>query len=552
MQAAARWRRNARLVVRELRPGAFGLFNPERAGALFVDGFALALLEAVGTLGSRTDALRLLPESATTCPDVERAAGMRLDALERFGALLPEPALDPAPVLLIDPPCPPAMCGTPGPSKGLCYLASALEAQGAPRARILDLRSASATVGPERAAQAAHFARHVAHLHPRVIGLTAVSATIESACFIARLARATFPEACLVLGGPHASYAWQALLREEPALDVIVRGEGELSFPPLVREVCAAAGRAWCCQHLVGLAWRGTDGVPVTSGWSPWVEDLDALGIPRDREYVLNADEFEWPSARILTARGCTFQCSFCSTASFTGRRVRARGVQGVIDEIGARVAEGIRHFTFDDDIFTVNRKRTLALCDALRASAFGARITWGCNTRLDCVDERLIDALAAAGCRHVLFGVESGDAEIQGRFGKGRRSLHRFREKIVYLAQAGLEAQLNFILGLPGETRATLSALVDLIDGLPPQVTYAFNFLSVFPGTPLAENLDRLGLRPLGDTPRERYSITAPTVATPTLDADDQIDAYLRLRYFTATGCDTLRPTAHLTAGAA
>ncbi len=539
MASRARWRRNPGLVTHEMRPGTFGLFNPERSGALYVDRFALALLDSVCALGSRAQALDLLPAQR---PEIQAAAEQRLDALARFGAFDDTPEDEQAPVLLIDPPCPQSMCGAPGPSKGLCYLAAALEAQDAPRARLLDLRSVSAQVGTERAAQAAYWARHMVGLRPRVIGLTAVSATLDAALFIARLARATFPEACIVMGGPHASYEWQTLLRDEPSLDVVVRGEGELSFPPLVREVCAAVGRAWRCDHLAGLAWRGADGVPVTSGWSPWVEDLDTLGVPRDREYVLNADDFEWQTARVLTARGCTFQCAFCSTASFTGRRVRARGVAGVVEELGARVAEGILHFTFDDDIFTVDRRRSLALCEALRASPFGARITWGCNTRLDCIDEELIDALAAAGCRHVLFGVESGEAEIQARFGKGRRSLTRFREKILHLTAAGIEAQLNFILGLPGETRESLGALIDLVRGLPSQVTYAFNFLNVFPGTPLAADLERHGLRLLSGSAAARYSVTAPTLDTPTLSAADQIEAYLRLRYFIETGRDTLR----------
>lgn len=538
-----RVRRNPRLVVRPIKTGTWGLLNPDRSGALFLDRLGLALLEAADGLGSSEATRRLLVEGGGAPPEqLEALARERLDALERFGALVAEAPAEQAQVLLVDPPCPEAMCGNAGPSKGLCYLAVALQAAGGPRARILDLRSMSSQIGPERAAQAAYFARHAERLRPRVVGVTAVSATIESARFVAALAKLLFPEAFVVLGGPHASYEWASLLGQDAAIDAVVLGEGEITFPRLVDEVLRQGTAPWRFEHVPGLAWRGAHGVPLSSGWSPMVEDLDALPTPRERDVLLNADDYPRPVARILTARGCTFQCSFCSTATFTGRRIRWRSVERVLDEVRDCVQAGAVHFTFDDDIFTLNRARTLALCRALRAADFAGRLTWGCNTRLDCIDEELIDALHGAGCRFVLFGVESGDARIQARFGKGRRSLHRFREKIEYLSRAGLEAQLNFILGLPGEDRETLGALVELVAGLPRSVTYAFNFLNVFPGTPLARDLERLGLRHLHDAPRERFSITAPSVATPTLDAEAQIDAYLRLRWFCETGQDTLR----------
>jgi radical SAM superfamily enzyme YgiQ (UPF0313 family) len=541
MHEGARLRRNPKLVARAIRPGTWGLLNPERSGALFVDRLGLTLLEAADALGTREAVLEMLTPTAAVPADALAAlARERLDALERFGALASVPGAEGPEVLLVDPPCPDAMSGMPGPAKGLCFLAAVLEAAGGPRARILDLRSMSAQLGPERAAQAAYFTRYAARARPRVVGLTAVSATIDNARFLAALCKLMFPGVCVVVGGPHASYEWETLLRDEPAIDAVVLGEGEISFPRLVREVLAHPA-PWSFEHVPGVAWRGDDATPRSSGWSPVVEDLDALPVPRDRDYLLNAGDYPIQGVHVLTARGCPFNCSFCSTATFTGRRIRRRGIERIVAEIAAEARAGILHFSFDDDIFTVDRARALALCQALRTAEFAGHITWGCNTRLDCLDEELIDALAAAGCRFILFGVESGDAEVQGRFGKGPRTLRRFREKIEHLSRAGIEAQLNFILGLPGEDHHTLGAVVELARDLPRTVTYAFNFLNIFPGTPLSQDRERLGLRYLSDDPRERFSLTAPTVSTPTLSAEDQIDAYLRLRWFCETGDDTL-----------
>lgn len=543
MQTHAHWRRRPGLVVEAMEPGVWGVFNPERHGALFVDRLGLALLDAVDSLGDPQAAIAMLHAAgAERRPelDLEALAQARLAALERFGAIVADTPRTSPRVLLVDPPCSDELSGMPGPNKGLCSLAAVLE-QAHAHARVLDMRSLAGTLA-ERSAQAAYFTRYLASEQPDVVGFTAVSATIESACFLAQLTRVVRPDAFIVLGGPHASYEWQALLRAQPAVDAVVLGEGEISFPALVRRVFAGA-RGF--DDLTGVAFRGAQGMPVSTGWSPSIQDLDSLPVRRDSELLVNAADYERRGARLLTARGCTFKCSFCSTASFTGRRIRTRSVASVMAEVRALVEhDGITAFSFDDDIFTFDRARTLALCAALREASFAGQVSWGCNTRLDCIDETLIDALADAGCRFVLFGVESGDVEIQGRFGKGARSLHRFREKLLHLAARGIEAQLNFILGLPGENRATLRALVQLLRGLPAGTGYAFNFLNVFPGTPLEERREELGLRFLDEAPTARFNLTAPTVATPTLGAADQIDAYLRLRYLCETGRDTLGPT--------
>jgi tRNA A37 methylthiotransferase MiaB len=541
MPTNARLRRHPGLVIEALEAGTWGLFNPQRHGALFVDRLGLSLLEAVDSLGDPEAVVALAREAGQKRADVdvEALARARLAALTRFGALVADVPRGPARVLLVDPPCAVELSGMPGPNKGLCTLAALLEAEAGLYARVLDLRSMAGTLGPERSAQAAYFARYLATEQPDVVGFTAVSATIENASLLVTLTRLLSPAVFLVLGGPHASYEWRALLEALPALDAVVLGEGEVSFPQLVQRALAGARQF---PDVMGVAFRDDHGRPVSTGWSPSMQQLDSLPVRRDSTLLANAADYERRGARVLTARGCTFQCSFCSTASFTGRRIRTRSVARVVAEMEDLFRnEGITTFSFDDDIFTFDRGRTLALCAALRAACFAGQATWGCNTRLDCIDEALIDALAEAGCRHVLFGVESGDPGIQGRFGKGARSLHRFREKITYLAERGIEAQLNFILGLPGENRATLDALVQLLRGLPASVTYAFNFLNVFPGTPLERQFEALGLRFLDETPAARFNLTAPTVATPTLDAAAQIDAYLRLRYLCETGRDTL-----------
>jgi radical SAM superfamily enzyme YgiQ (UPF0313 family) len=130
-----------------------------------------------------------------------------------------------------------------------------------------------------------------------------------------------------------------------------------------------------------------------------------------------------------------------------------------------------------------------------------------------------------------ILFGIESGSEDVQDRFGKGRRSLRRFHDKIRYMMERGIEPQLNFILGLPGEDDESTDLIWDLIKDFP-DVICSFNFLNVFPGTPLAAQAKELGIEFLGDRATDKYSITAPTLVTQTMTAEDQIRAFLRLQW--------------------
>jgi radical SAM superfamily enzyme YgiQ (UPF0313 family) len=410
----------------------------------------------------------------------------------------------------------------------------ALHQRGLGRAKILDLRSVSAQLGLYRARHAEYFSRYAAGLDPVVVGITAVSATIGNALFLAQLAKTLFPSAFVVLGGHHASYEWRTLLNANRFLDAVVIGEGEIPFPALVERVAHDRNGAHDFHGIEGVAWRGPDGAAISTGWCRGHEDLDQLSFPDDRAGLLNAADYEIKYGRVITARGCPFKCSFCSTAEFTGRRVRKRRAEGLLDELRYyRDTYGVKRFSFDDDIFTVDRKRALEICQAIISSGLFRTIEWGCNTRMDCIDELLIDVMAQAGCRFILFGIESGSPEVQDRFGKGRRSLHRFREKLTHMLRKGIEPQLNFILGLPGEDSNSILLIRNLLKGLPGTVPCAFNFLNVFPATPLEKQASDLGIEFLSEAPEGRFSIVAPTVHTPTMTAEEQIKAYLSLSWF-------------------
>lgn len=531
---SAKLQRNPRIVLTPVADRVWGLYNRDTGGYMFVDELRVRLLEIASSFASNEDLVRACGElfagqAGRVAPDF----GQRVDELFRFGALQEEAVGRSAEVLLVEPPYGLGDSGGSVSPKGLCYLSKALDDAGLGPAKILDMRSVSSRFRGSRADMVDYFTRYARSCDPAVIGVSSISATSDYALLVARLAKTLFPESYLVMGGPHASYEWRAILEGHRYVDAVVRGEGEAPFTRLVERLLAAPTGDHEFPEVPGVAWRNGRGEPVSSGWFAGVEDLDGLGWPDVYAHLLNRDDYGcFTSPHFITSRGCPFQCSFCSTATFSQRRIRYRSVASVLEEITYYWDRyGFTDFAFDDDIFTVHRKRTLALCEAIEAAPFAGRAPWGCSTRLDCIDDEVIEALYRAGCTKIFFGVESGDHEVHYRFAKGRHLLDDFKEKIGALYARGMEPRLNFILGLPGETRETVRSIVELIRDFP-GIPCSFSFLSIFPGTPLADRLKELGIRFEGTSNQERYSFTAPTLSTPTLSAEEQVQAYLELQW--------------------
>jgi radical SAM superfamily enzyme YgiQ (UPF0313 family) len=503
---------------------------------MFIDSVSRAILDLADEHTSRNELVEVCRNAVDEAAqrDLNLDFSRRIDELVRFGALrmTRQEAAPDHQVLLIDPPFYPASdsSSSDGPGKGICYLSHALKKEGIADASTLDLRSVSGRFGEGYPELADYLARYLGDVSPRIIGITAASATISTALSVGRLVRMLVPEAFIVLGGPHASFEWSSLLSSYPFIDAVVRGEGEQPFSRLVAELLEHP-HSRDFTSIEGLAWRTADGTLADTGWSPGVEDLDSLGFPDVHAGILNAKDFTIESPRIISSRGCPFSCSFCSTATFFGRRTRYRGSQSVLDEITYyNQTYGFDNFAFDDDIFTHNRKRTLKLCQSIEES-YGDRLRWGCSTRIDCIDQEILGALRRAGCRIIFFGIESADLEVRKRINKGARSLDQFQEKISFMLDLGMAPKFNFILGLPGESLDTIDSIKKMMHMFP-SAEWGFSFLTVFPGTPLQEQTEELGILCQEQDERARYSLIAPSVSTPTMSREDQMSAYLKLQW--------------------
>jgi len=295
---------------------------------------------------------------------------------------------------------------------------------------------------------------------------------------LAHTVRRLNPKCIIVLGGSHATFQYDEILSQDFPVDAVILGEGEVTLLELVR--CLAEGSGW--QDIKGIACRRNGTVLVTPH-RPLLADLNELPFASlHLEHSFGVD-CEQQAEFIITARGCSSACSFCSSPNFWKRRIRFRSPENIVDEIlFIRNRYGLIYFSLRDDTFTADRARTIAICRLLIERR--AHIIWNCQSRVTALDEELLVWMKRAGCECVQLGVESGSPRILSRLGKTITPLQVERAASV-IRKAGISLSVYLISDVPGETAADRNATVALMRRIRPDDGYV-SPLAYYPGTKL------------------------------------------------------------------
>jgi len=313
---------------------------------------------------------------------------------------------------------------------------------------------------------------------PHVVGLTTLGCNFIGTAKIAAHLKRAEPELPILVGGPHASILDVQLVERFPQFDVVVRGEAELTLPPLLDRVSSRR-----FDDVLGVTYRHGSAVRRTSA-APVISDLDSLPPASYDHYPVA--ELGLTILRVEAGRGCPFECTFCSTASFFGRRYRLKSAERLCADLRRlHDAYGVSHFALTHDLFTVNKRKVLEFCEAVEPLGY----TWSCSARMDCVDDRLLERMSEAGCRSIYYGVETGSPRMQTEVAK-RLDLSLFWPTLSTTRRVGMEATASFITGYPQETAEDQAMTLDLIGELwsakSDNVTIQLHLLTPEPGTGL------------------------------------------------------------------
>ena len=367
------------------------------------------------------------------------------------------------------------------PPLGLLSLAAAL-LQDSLTVEVLDL-----DIGPSQDPMG-KLDETLGRLDPAVVGVTAMSDSFRSAREACSRVKAWNPSALTVLGGVHATVHDKRILASCADVDIVVRGEGEVSF----REVVLARSAGLPISGIRGITHRDAGRV-VRNPRRNIPPDLDAYPIPA--HHLLAGEGYR--ARGISSSRGCSHRCTFCSIRSLYGGTVRFRDIGSLMDEIDLLADLGAQRILFSDDNFTDDAARAESLCREIGREGFHRRIRFFAQARIDdmCRSPMLPGILSGAGFEAVYFGAESGSPEILEYYRKGITPADMER-CVALCVEQNLIPVVSFILFGPMDTAGTIRETLALARRLfecGAEIAYT-EMLIPYPGTPIAGRLKKEG----------------------------------------------------------
>ena len=358
----------------------------------------------------------------------------------------------------------------------------------------------------------ATYVADLASFRPGTVLINTTAHTIEEDMAALAIAREMLPGVRTLARGESVSVLADAVMPGHHELDAILDGEPELTLLDILRGAPFA--------EVAGLVWRDADGAVRRNAARPLIEPLDQLPLPAYD--LLDLDLYRSPEngrriAAIYAQRGCPAKCIFCPAGSMFEYRVRERTVEHVVREIEECVTHhNVRDFLFHGDTFTLHKRWLIDLCRAIVER--GLDIRWGCNSRVDTIDDERADWMRRAGCWVVAFGFEHGDQQMLDQMKKGARAEKAF-EAVDVCRRNGLKVHGFFVVGMPWETRSTLRTALDYARRIDPDF-FDFNIAYPLPGTEYYDIVLRDGLFEAPDPAKGGYGQAA--VRTYELSSDD------------------------------
>lgn len=294
------------------------------------------------------------------------------------------------------------------------------------------------------------------------------------------------PKIITFLGGPHPSAVPEETLNLYDGLcDYVFIGESEISFPKLINYLKDGNPNP---ETIEGICFK-KDGKIIKSP-PVCVEPIDNFRVAWELippnsypEAPHGAFYKNFPIAPIITSRGCPFHCTFCGGHIISGRKIRQRNVDNVIDEIKLLYEKfGVREIHIEDDNFTFKKDYVMNFCKKIKE--LFPDLTWTCpnGVRIDTLDEEMLHAMKSSGCYALSFGIESGNNDTLKSMRKSL-TVEKIREKMEMIAKADIDLSGFFILGYPGETKKHIENTINFACSLPLKRASFANFQPL-PGT--------------------------------------------------------------------
>lgn len=309
----------------------------------------------------------------------------------------------------------------------------------------------------------------ICEVRPDVVGFTLYTPFVpvvqEISTHLKSRYRKEGKELVVLVGGSHATITLNKVLEEHPVFDIACIGEGEITFV----EILDALQNGKNLRDVKGIAYRDIDDSVVLTERRPFITDLDSLPmpdwslLPELKKYYRPAGDSlkRFPSAGIVTSRGCDGKCYFCNPWQL-GKKIRyhsAKYVYGMIVDLMEN--HGIRDIYIQDDTFVMNKENVMQFCRILIDRRLD--LTWACHGRVDHLDREMCELMKRSGCWQVSLGIESGSQRILDNINKGVTVEQNYRA-IKLCEEVGMDVKGLFMIGCFGEDHETVKETIGFI----------------------------------------------------------------------------------------
>ena len=283
--------------------------------------------------------------------------------------------------------------------------------------------------------------------------------SIYSDIDFAALIKNLYPGAFTMLVGTHPSATAGETMGISPNIDGLARHE----YDYIVRDTAIAIRDGLDLATVPGLTWRNGDRI-IHNPDAEHITDLDNIPYASNfikrhlcvTDYIFPAAAY--PAIQIFTGRGCPAQCNFCVyPQTLHGHQYRLRSPENVIGEIEyiRKNFPEVKEIVFEDDTFTINKKRVTEICNLIIERKI--KIRWLCNARVN-LDYETMCLMKKAGCHLIIPGIESVNQQILNNIHKGT-TVEQIEQYVENARKAGLMIHACYMVGNQGETRETMEA---------------------------------------------------------------------------------------------
>ncbi|OPZ93168.1 MAG: (Dimethylallyl)adenosine tRNA methylthiotransferase MiaB [Firmicutes bacterium ADurb.Bin419] len=310
--------------------------------------------------------------------------------------------------------------------------------------------------------QSEEFKEMFQSFNPDIVGISCWSFNSKEAFEIAKTVKCLKKDVKVIMGGIHSTVAPGNVIENEN-VDFVLRGEGEISFPALIREI--QKGTAADFSNVNGLVFR--DGEKVCYNDIKITENLDELKLPDydaiDLErYLQNGyrifDPLSKRNAPVLFTRGCPYSCNYCSGPIVSGRKIRKHSVDYMVEWVKyLYFNKNIRLVTIIDDNFTFDVKFAKEFCRRIiDLNLENISFSTPNGIHIQHTDSELFELMRKAGWRYLTVAPESGSQNTLKLMNK-KVDLSIYKQKIKEIKAANIKVHAFFIVGYPGETKEDL-----------------------------------------------------------------------------------------------